>query len=74
MATASAASGTVELWDVGAGKNLRSMAGHTDRVACLDWREHLLASGCKDGQVHLHDVRVAEHHAATFGGHSQVNF
>ncbi len=69
---ASGASGCIELWDASEGKTLRSMSGHTARVACLDWSEHVLASGCKDGSVHLHDVRVAEHQVATFNGHSQV--
>ncbi len=69
---ASGGSGAVELWDAAESKALRVMDGHTARVACLDWAEHLLASGCQDGKVHLHDVRVAEHHVSTFSGHTQV--
>ncbi len=68
---ASNAAGVVELWDAAEAKILRTMSGHTDRVSCLDWSEHLLATGCRDGRVHLHDVRVADHHVDTFAGHSQ---
>jgi len=70
---ASNSTGHVELWDAAAagGKLLRVMSGHSDRVPCLDWAEHVLASGCKDGRVHLHDVRVANHHVCSFTSHSQ---
>ena len=64
--------GTVELWDAGSCKRQRSMAGHSDRVATLDWQDFLLASGCRDGSVHLHDVRVAQHMVASLEGHTQV--
>ena len=37
------------------------MGGHTDRVGCLDWNQHILASGGREGDILLHDVRVAEH-------------
>lgn len=30
-----------------------------------------LCSGSRSGQIHHHDVRVAEHHVATLSGHSQ---
>ena len=37
------------------------MGGHSDRVGCLDWNQHILASGGREGDILLHDVRVAEH-------------
>jgi WD40 repeat protein len=52
--------GSVELWDVTRTKQLRVMRGHTDRVPVLGWNAHVLASGCRNGQVWLHDVRVAQ--------------
>jgi WD40 repeat protein len=47
-------SGNVELWDVTKSKQLRTMRGHTDRVPVLGWNAHILASGCRNGQVRLH--------------------
>ena len=63
--------GVVQLWDAATSKLMRSMGGHGDRVACLDWAQHLLASGGRDGAVVLHDVRVAEHEVGRLCGHQQ---
>jgi cell division cycle protein 20 (cofactor of APC complex) len=65
------AGGTVDLWDAAESKLLRRMGGHESRVAALSWSQHTLASGCFDGNVHIHDVRVAAHHVKTLRGHSQ---
>uniref|UniRef100_UPI0037E83F20 cell division cycle protein 20 homolog n=1 Tax=Semicossyphus pulcher TaxID=241346 RepID=UPI0037E83F20 len=61
----------VQLWDVENEKNLRSMTGHTARVASLSWNDHVLSSGSRSGHIHHHDVRVAEHNVSTLTGHSQ---
>lgn len=63
--------GVVQLWDVTNSKLMRCMRGHSDRIATLDWSEHILASGSRSGTVHLHDVRVAQHHVGTLAGHTQ---
>jgi len=63
--------GTVQLWDVASSKLIRSMGGHGDRVGCLDWNQHILASGGRDGAVVLHDVRVAQHIVGRLEGHQQ---
>ena len=63
--------GAIQLWDVTNSKLMRCMRGHTDRIATLDWNEHILASGSRSGAVHLHDVRVAEHHVGTLAAHTQ---
>ena len=47
------------------------MGGHSDRVGCLDWNQHILASGGREGDILLHDVRVAEHQVG--GGNVQWN-
>jgi len=63
--------GTVQLWDVSTSKLIRSMGGHSDRVSCLDWNQHMLASGGRDGLVLLHDVRIAQHAVGRLEGHQQ---
>jgi len=63
--------GSVQLWDLANMKIIRTMRGHRGRIATLDWNEHILASGGRDGEIHLHDVRIADHHVSTLQGHSQ---
>nr|AJR33117.1 cell division cycle 20 [Artemia sinica] len=65
------AEGVVQLWDIEASRRLRMMAGHNARVGCLSWNEHILSSGSRSGNIHHHDVRVANHHVATLSGHTQ---
>ncbi|TCD65263.1 ubiquitin-protein transferase activating protein [Steccherinum ochraceum] len=62
-------SGEVELWDVETQKKLRTMAGHSSQVACLSWNQHILSSGCGDGSIWHHDVRVARHKVGELLGH-----
>ncbi|XP_037132405.1 cell division cycle protein 20 homolog isoform X1 [Syngnathus acus] len=61
----------VQVWDVSQEKCLRSMNSHSARVCSLSWNGHILSSGSHSGQIHHHDVRVAEHHIFTLRGHSQ---
>ena len=63
---------TVQLWDVEAGKQLRTMRGHAARVSSLDWNDHILSSGGRDSTILHHDVRVAQHRVATLKGHTQA--
>ncbi|KAH8102320.1 WD40-repeat-containing domain protein [Cristinia sonorae] len=62
-------SGEVELWDVETQKKLRTMTGHSSQVACLSWNQHILSSGCGDGSIWHHDVRVARHKVGELLGH-----
>lgn len=64
-------SGTTQLWDVQAGKQLRSMDGHTDRVGSLAWNRHVLSTGSRDTTIVQHDVRVARHNTAILNSHTQ---
>jgi cell division cycle protein 20 (cofactor of APC complex) len=64
-------SGRTQLWDVHAGKMLRSMDGHSDRVSSLSWNEYILTSGGRDSVIVNHDVRIARHNTATLSAHTQ---
>lgn len=61
----------VQVWDIENHKCLRSMRGHSARVCSLSWNDYVLSSGSRSGNIHHHDVRVAEHHIATLSGHTQ---
>lgn len=62
--------GDVELWDVESGTKLRTMTGHQAQVACMSWSGHLVSSGCGDGSIWHHDVRVARHKVCELLGHT----
>jgi cell division cycle protein 20 (cofactor of APC complex) len=62
--------GEVEVWDVDEGKRMRIMGGHNARVPSLSWHGHVLSSGCRDGSIHHHDVRVAKHKVMELMGHT----
>lgn len=62
--------GEVEVWDVEEGKRMRTMGGHNARVPSLSWHGHVLSSGCRDGSIHHHDVRVAKHKVMELNGHT----
>ncbi|XP_019857925.1 PREDICTED: cell division cycle 20.2, cofactor of APC complex-like [Amphimedon queenslandica] len=53
--------GRIQLYDSDINKKIRTMRAHTGRVSCLHWHLHLLASGSKDCEVAIHDVRQGEH-------------
>lgn len=45
------------------------------RVPVMSWHGHLLSSGCRDGSIHHHDVRVARHKVGELLGHTaEVRF
>ncbi|WVF73161.1 hypothetical protein IAT40_007980 [Kwoniella sp. CBS 6097] len=62
--------GEVEVWDVEEGKKMRTMAGHGARIPSLSWFGHVLSSGCRDGSIYHHDVRVAKHKVMELVGHN----
>jgi len=63
--------GSTQLWDAQAGRMLRSMDGHSQRVGALSWNNHILSSGGKDSLIVNHDVRVARHQVSVLSDHSQ---
>ncbi|CAL4139176.1 unnamed protein product [Meganyctiphanes norvegica] len=64
-------SGNTQLWDVGQQKLVRTMGGHEGRVTTLSWNSYILSSGSRSGQIHHHDVRIAEHHVSSLNNHTQ---
>jgi len=64
-------SNTVQLWDVQAGKKVRTMHGHSARVGALAWNNHVLSSGSRDTTVLNHDVRIQNHVIGKMASHSQ---
>ncbi|KZS96777.1 WD40 repeat-like protein [Sistotremastrum niveocremeum HHB9708] len=62
-------SGSIELWDVEGNRKLRTMNGHQAQVPSLSWHEHILSSGCHDGSIWHHDVRIANHKVMELLGH-----
>ncbi|KAG2007418.1 vegetative incompatibility protein HET-E-1 [Coprinopsis cinerea AmutBmut pab1-1] len=62
--------GEVELWDVETGQKLRTMAGHVGQVGTLSWHGHILSSGCGDGSIWHHDVRMPRHKVMELLGHT----
>ncbi|KAJ1926860.1 WD repeat-containing protein slp1 [Tieghemiomyces parasiticus] len=62
--------GDTQIWDPETQRKMRSMAGHQARVSALAWDKHILSSGCRDGSIWHHDVRVATHKVAELRGHT----
>ena len=62
---------SVQLWDANTGTKLRTLQGHSSRVGCLAWNNHILTSGSRDNQIINHDVRVQNHIVGTMTEHTQ---
>lgn len=65
------ASSAVQLWDVQAGKAVRTMDGHASRVGALAWNGHILSSGSRDTSIINHDVRIRDHVVGKMNTHTQ---
>lgn len=62
--------GDVQIWDIETQQKIRTMSGHNARIPSLSWDKHILSSGCRDGSIWHHDVRIAQHKIAELRGHS----
>jgi cell division cycle protein 20 (cofactor of APC complex) len=49
---------------------MRTMGGHNARIPSMSWNGHVLSSGCKDGSIWHHDVRVSKHKIMELQGHT----
>lgn len=61
--------GDVQIWDIETCSKMRTMSGHEARVGVLAWDKHILSSGCRDGSIWNHDVRIAQHKVSEWKGH-----
>lgn len=61
--------GDTQIWDVEQDRKLRSMCGHITRVGVLSWNKYILSSGCRDGSIYQHDVRIENHKTQELLGH-----
>lgn len=71
LAVGSFKNNAIDLWDINKKVCLRKMKSHKARVGVLSWNLHTLTSGSRSGEIHNHDVRVAQHHVNTVKLHSQ---
>ncbi|KIY45415.1 WD40 repeat-like protein [Fistulina hepatica ATCC 64428] len=65
--------GIVELRDATTGQQVRWMAGHDGQIGCLSFKtDNILTSGCQDGSIWHHDVRVPVHKVMELKGHRRA--
>ncbi len=63
--------GEVQLWDTVKCKKIRAMSGHSARIGALSWSGATLASGSRDRNIFLRDVRVQQPFTARLAAHKQ---
>ncbi len=63
--------GEVQLWDSIKCKKVRTMTGHSARVGTLAWTGPVLASGSRDRNIFLRDVRLPNANAQKLSAHKQ---
>ena len=61
--------GQVQIWDVQNQKLVRTMGGHMHRVSASAWSGSMVASGSKDKQIFVRDVRTSSSYIKHLRGH-----
>ena len=61
----------VQIWDADRQRRIRRMRGMAARVPSLSWNQHILSSGCRNGEIYHSDVRIADHLVGVLRGHTQ---
>lgn len=61
----------VQLWDTQASRLVRTLRGHSGRVASMAWNQHWLSSGARDSIILQHDVRAGNHIVSRYRAHEQ---
>ncbi|MBA0547990.1 hypothetical protein Golob_019116 [Gossypium lobatum] len=60
----------LQLWDAESSKLIRSLQGHSGRIAATAWNGHILTSGSRDKSIINHDIRARNHLASCIKKHS----
>ena len=63
--------GEVQLYDVVKNKLVRTMQGHAGRVGSIAWNGYTIASGSRDRNILVRDVRQNDDFFARYSGHKQ---
>jgi len=63
--------GEVQIWDSSAGRKLRSMSGHRNRIGTMAWNGYVLSTGSRDHSILHRDVRQQAHFMSRLQGHRQ---
>lgn len=63
--------GEVDVWDVVKFKSIRKWTGHQGRIGSLAWNNYLLASGSRDRNILVRDVRCPQESVQKYVGHKQ---
>lgn len=61
--------GDIQVWDAVKCRKLRTMQGHRQRVGCMSWSHHVLATGSRDRSILMRDVRAPSHFFAKLSSH-----
>ncbi|KAL2902262.1 Protein FIZZY-RELATED 2 [Bienertia sinuspersici] len=61
--------GKVQIWDASRCKRVRTMEGHRFRVGALAWSSSVLASGSRDKNIFLRDIRAQDDYVSKLTGH-----
>lgn len=64
-------SAEVQIWDAAQCKKVRTLRGHAARVGAVSWNGSQLATGSRDNNIMIHDVRIREHCTSTLQVHQQ---
>ena len=63
--------GEVQLYDVVKNKKVRTMQGHGGRVGSVAWNGYTIATGSRDRNILVRDVRQSDDYYSRFTGHKQ---
>lgn len=63
--------GECVVWDAAAGREVRSLKSHRNRVGTLCWNGSILTSGSRDRFIYHHDLRSPKPYVAKLAGHKQ---
>lgn len=61
--------GSIHVWDIERGVQVRQFDGHASRVGCLDVNQHIATSGSRDSFIINWDLRMRNARVSTFEGH-----